>query len=95
MPIPILISRALSLTPLLLLASCATDAPMGASVVNNVVAQTVDLNPQYAGVPAEGSNGSRSVDAYKRYLKGSIVPLQRPDGKGSTTGGAAAAPATQ
>lgn len=91
MPVP----KLLSLTPLLLLVGCATDGPMGASIVNNVAAQTVDLNPQYAGVPIEGSNGVRSVDAYRRYLKGDIAPLQRPDGKSSTTGGAAAAPKPQ
>lgn len=86
MPIP----KALLLAPLLLI-GCATDSPIGSSVVNNVAAQTVDANPRYAGVPIEGSNGDRSVSAYKRYLKGAIAPLQRPDGKNSTTGGSAAA----
>lgn len=85
---------ALSVISLLLLAGCATDSPIGASVVNNVAAQTVDPNPRYAGVPIEGGNAVRSVGAYKRYLKGTIEPLQRPDGKSSTTGGSAAAPTT-
>lgn len=87
-------TKAILLTPFLL-AACATDAPIGSAVTNNVVAQVVDLNPRYAGVPMEGSNGQRSINAYKRYLSGEITPLQRPDGKTSVVGGAAAAPAPQ
>ncbi len=59
----------------ILLGACATDPQIGAAVTNNIAAQTVDLNPQYAGVPMEGSNGERSVNAYRRYLKGVVAPL--------------------
>ena len=87
-------TKAILLIPLLL-GACVTDTPIGSAVTNNVVAQTVDLNPRYAGVTMEGSNADRSANAYKRYLKGAITPLQRPDGKTSVVGGAAAAIAPQ
>lgn len=82
-------SKTLLLLPLVL-AACAADTQMGAAVANNIAAQTVDLDPQYAGVPMEGSNGERATNAYRRYLKGVVAPLQKPDGKnpGTMAGGA-------
>ncbi len=63
--------------PLILLTGCATtgDRDFGAVVQHNVVAQVVDLEPQYAGVPIEGGSGDRSVDGVGRYKKGAVKEL--------------------
>ena len=57
------------------------EAEIGGAVNNNVEAQTIDMNPHYAGVPAPGSNGRRSADALIRYETGKIKPLIRTNGK--------------
>lgn len=62
---PLLIAVALS--------GCAAHDPqLGAAVQTTIVAQVVDLDPVYAGVPIEGGDGERSVDAMKRYKKGAV-----------------------
>lgn len=71
---------ALSPAALLLVAAGAppyskADPGFGQTVESNIVAQTVDMTPQYAGVPSEGSNGKRSVDAYRRYETGNVKKL--------------------
>ncbi len=83
----------LALPFLLLAAGCATDPEFGAVYDQNLTAQVVDMNPKYAGVPMEGSNGERSSAAYRRYLKGNVMPLQIPDGKSVGTKGGGSAPA--
>ena len=61
---------------LLALSGCAAnDAQFGGAVQNNVVAQVVDMEPVYAGVPLEGSNGERSAEAVRRYRKGDVKAL--------------------
>lgn len=69
-----------SLVLLLLLGACATDPELGATVNHNIVAQVVDMNPEYAGVPMEGSNGKRGVASFRRYQSGNVRALQRVDG---------------
>ena len=60
----------------LLLAGCATPDPqLGLNVQTNALAQIVDLDPVYAGVPIEGSSGERQVDAVRRYNKGKVTAL--------------------
>lgn len=60
----------------MLVAGCATpDRELGIVVQHNVVAQVVDLEPQYAGVPIEGGSGERAVDGVKRYNKGAVKEL--------------------
>ncbi len=83
--------KALLLLPVLL-GACATDPQIGAAVSNNIAAQTIDLNPQYAGVPLEGSNGERSVNAYRRYLKGVVAPLVKAEAQKATPTMAGGAP---
>ena len=81
-----------ALIPLaLLLAGCAvhregdrliahnSDRHFGNTVNGNIVTQTVDMNPQYAGVPIEGGSGQRSVDAVRRYMQGNVKELYRSD----------------
>jgi type IV pilus biogenesis protein CpaD/CtpE len=71
LPIP-----ALSGLALLALSGCATTDPQFGSVVqNNIIAQTVDLEPVYAGVPIEGGNAARTVDGVRRYTSGAVKPL--------------------
>ncbi len=79
-------------TALLLLAGCETNDPdLGMSVNRNVVSQAVDMNPRYAGVPTEGSNGKLAVAAQRRYLNGQVKPLLRVSAEGGVgqQGGAA------
>lgn len=60
----------------LLLAGCATQDPqLGLNVQTNALAQIIDLNPVYAGVPIEGGAGERQVEAVRRYNKGKVTPL--------------------
>lgn len=64
------------LAPLLALAACATpDTQFGSVVQNNIIAQAVDLDPVYAGVPIEGGNAARTSAAVKRYNEGAVTPL--------------------
>jgi hypothetical protein len=68
--------RTLSILALLALAGCATSDPQfGAVVQNNIIAQVVDLDPVYAGVPIEGGNAARTVDGVRRYNGGAVKPL--------------------
>ncbi len=60
---------------MLMLGGCETDPDLGYSVRRAVVAQAVDMTPTYAGVPIEGTNGVRSSDAQRRYLKGDPAKL--------------------
>jgi hypothetical protein len=76
---------------LLILGACATDREFGSTVNHNVVAQAVDMTPQYAGVPIEGGNGQRSADAYKRYLKGNVKALAKVTGSTAVGGQGGAA----
>jgi hypothetical protein len=61
---------------LLLMTGCATSDPQfGAVVQNNVIAQVVDLDPVYAGIPIEGGNAARTAAAVKRYNDGAVKQL--------------------
>ena len=71
----------LFLAPALLLAGCATDTQFGETVNRNIALQTVDMNPQYAGVPMEGTDTTRGAEAFRRYSNGQIKQLLRPDGR--------------
>lgn len=52
-----------------------TDPGFGQTVETNIVAQVIDMTPEYAGVPGAGANGKRSADAYKRYQTGDVKKL--------------------
>jgi glycine betaine/choline ABC-type transport system substrate-binding protein len=52
-----------------------TDPGFGQTVENNIVGQVIDMTPEYAGVPLEGSNGKRSTEAYRRYQAGNVKKL--------------------
>jgi hypothetical protein len=69
--------RIFPLIALLALSACATqrDAQLGAAVQNNVIAQVVDLDPVYAGIPIEGGNAARTVEGVRRYNNGAVKPL--------------------
>lgn len=68
-----------------------TDPGFGQTVETNIVAQVIDMTPEYAGVPSAGSNGKRSADAYKRYQTGDVKKLLTVSGdaKVGAQGGAA------
>jgi hypothetical protein len=68
-----------------------SDPGFGATVENNIIAQVIDMTPEYAGVPAEGSDGRRSADAYRRYRTGNVKKLLSVtgDSKVGAQGGAA------
>ncbi len=71
---------------LLGVAGCATDKELGAVNQHNIVAQAVDLDPQYAGVPIEGGSGQLSADAVNRYRKGAVKALlDKKDTQSATT----------
>jgi len=57
------------------------DPELGATVNNNRDVQIVNPNPNYAGIPAPGSNGRRSTDAMIRYETGQLKPLIKTNGK--------------
>ncbi len=60
----------------LLLAGCATPDPqLGLNVQTNALAQIIELDPVYAGVPLPGGSGERQVDAVRRYNKGKVTAL--------------------
>lgn len=87
---------ALAPATLLILAAGAppysrTDPGLGATVENNIIAQVIDMTPEYAGVPPEGSEGRRSTDAYRRYKTGNVKKLLSVtgDSKVGSQGGAA------
>lgn len=62
-------------------AMAGPEPELGATVRNNRDAQIVNPNPNYAGIPAPGSNGRRSTDAMIRYETGRLKPLLRTNGK--------------
>ncbi|WP_353198323.1 hypothetical protein [Sandarakinorhabdus sp.] len=55
--------------------SLAQDRGLGLIVQNNIYAQLVDPNPDYAGVPIEGGNGLKADTALTRYRTGRVQPL--------------------
>jgi hypothetical protein len=69
--------RPILLAAVLALSGCAAqrDAQLGSAVQNNIVAQVVDLDPVYAGIPLEGGNGARTVEGVRRYRDGAVKPL--------------------
>jgi hypothetical protein len=72
---------------MLLLSACATPDPdLGYAIRQNTAAQAVDMQPVYAGLPMEGSNGVRAVDAQGRYLGGRVKDLLKVDGKSNIGG---------
>ncbi|MFZ4382695.1 MAG: hypothetical protein ACOYO0_12110 [Sandarakinorhabdus sp.] len=70
----------------------AQDRGLGLMVQNNINAQLVDPNPDYAGVPVEGGNGQKADTAVSRYRAGRVQPLQ--NFAGTTAIGSASAGAT-
>lgn len=77
----------------------AQDRALGLIVQNNINAMLVDPNPEYAGVPIEGSNGLKADTAVTRYRTGRVQPLMSFSGAtnvgstgGANTSGAAPAP---
>lgn len=99
-----LMSRTAVLLALLPLAACAADGKLGRfgspaadssfgqTVNHNILAQTVDTDPRYAGVVMEGGSGQRSADALKRYRTGTVKALLKSNSKSSVgeQGGASA-----
>jgi hypothetical protein len=71
-----------------------TDPGFGQTVENNLVAQTIDMTPDYAGVPDAGSNGKRSTDAYRRYQSGNVKKLLSVTGSSNVGGQGGAAEIT-
>jgi glycine betaine/choline ABC-type transport system substrate-binding protein len=57
------------------------DSGLGQTVDSIIAAQAIDMYPEYAGVPLEGSNGKRSVDAYRRYQSGNVKKLLKQTGE--------------
>jgi hypothetical protein len=71
-PRPIRFAAAL---PLLLAGCVSADPQLGINVQTNALAQIIELDPVYAGVPIEGGSGERNVDAVRRYYKGKVTAL--------------------
>jgi len=59
--------------------ACTDNDPLGCSVASNIVTQTVDMTPTYAGTLMEGGVGQRSVAAVNRYMTDKIRPLAKAD----------------
>ncbi len=59
--------------------SPAADGSFGQTVSHNIVAQTVDTDPRYAGIVMEGGSGPRNADALKRYRTGTVKALLKSD----------------
>jgi hypothetical protein len=57
------------------------DSGLGQTVDSIISAQAIDMDPEYAGIPLEGSNGKRSVDAYRRYQSGNVKKLLKQTGE--------------
>jgi hypothetical protein len=57
------------------------DNGLGETVDSIIAAQAIDMDPEYAGVPLEGGNGKRSVDAYRRYQSGNVKKLLKQTGE--------------
>lgn len=92
----LLLRTPLLLAPLLL-SGCITDPEFGSTVDHNIVAQTIDMNPEYAGVPIEGGSGRRSAAAIGRYQAGEVKPLLKVTGESEVgkQGGATDKPALE
>ena len=85
----------LAAAALLAAPALATDKGLGLITQNNVAAMVVDLNPSYAGVPIEGSNGMLADNAITRYRTGRVkplLPLSANPNLGAVTSGSGAAP---
>ncbi len=67
-----------------MLAGCAEDRELGLVVDRTIAQQTIDMHPQYAGVPAEASGGERTAAAMARYRSGKVKALTLP--KSSSVG---------
>ncbi len=84
------LSLLLALAPL---AACTpVDKTFGGALKHNVAQQVIDPDPEYAGEPMEGSNGTRSAAAVDRYQKGTVKEPVREStsqssGSGSGSGG--------
>jgi hypothetical protein len=61
--------------PLLLAGCVSADPQLGLNVQTNALAQIIELDPVYAGVPIEGGSGERNVEAVRRYHKGKVTAL--------------------
>lgn len=71
----------------------AQDRGLGLITQNNVAAMVVDLNPSYANVKIEGSDGSVADAAVTRYRTGrvkALMPLSGTGELGQQRGGAPA-----
>lgn len=62
------------------------DPNFGLTVDANINAMTVDMTPEYAGVPMEGASGRRSADAYRRYQTGNVKKLLSVSGAAAVGG---------
>ncbi len=86
--------RAMLTVPVLaLLGGCQTgiDPDLGHSLRSATVAQAVDMNPRYAGVPIEGGEAVIGVAAQRRYLQGRVIRPVLIVGQGNSAPPAAAA----
>lgn len=73
---PVMAIQVVANLALLALVGCATADPQFGSVVqNNIIAQAVDLDPVYAGVPIEGGNAARTVEGVRRYNTDAVKKL--------------------
>ena len=61
-------------------AVASEDKDFGCTVTRNIQAQTIDMNPQYAGTLMEGGVGKRSAAAVARYMTDKNRPLTKLDG---------------
>jgi hypothetical protein len=68
-----------------------SDRGLGLVVQNNIAAMVVDLNPSYANVKIEGSDGLLADGAVTRYRQGrvkALIPLSGTSSLGNTGAGA-------
>lgn len=64
------------------------DRQLGTSVQANIAAMAVDLDPAYAGVKMEGTNGVLAERAVTRYRNGQVTPLRSISGDSEVGGNA-------
>jgi hypothetical protein len=76
---PVLATGLAALVALPTPAAATEPKDFGCSVRQNLEAQVVDMDPQYAGDLVEGGVGQRSSAAVKRYMTDNIRPLIRSD----------------
>ncbi|MEI6486186.1 MAG: hypothetical protein WCO11_07940 [Sphingomonadales bacterium] len=75
--------------------AAAEDPKLGLVVQNNIAAMVVDMNPSYANVKIEGSDGALADRAMSRYRSGTVkalLPLSGTSNLGQQGGAAASAP---